>query len=33
LPGRPLEITDKGWAVLESNTVEKDDDYIDKILP
>jgi hypothetical protein len=27
------EITDKGWAVLESNTVKVDDDYIDTILP
>jgi predicted transcriptional regulator len=27
------EITDEGWAVVKSNTVEVDDDYIDTILP
>ena len=28
-----FEITDDGWAVLESNTVKVDDDYISTILP
>ena len=27
------EITDKGWAVLESHSVKVDDDYINQILP
>jgi predicted transcriptional regulator len=31
--GGKYEITDKGWAVVKSNTVEVDDDYISTILP
>jgi hypothetical protein len=33
-PGsKRYEINDEGWAVLESHSVQVDDDYINQILP